>query len=284
MKRFYLIYLAAMFFFSCSGGGNAKFEGTPLQAPYSKFNGAEMAVNQESVAQNSPDKGLIVDKKRIIKDGRIGLKVSDLESAKKSIDTLLQHFDAYYDNENFTNSDYESAYELKVRVPAVNFEAFVMASTAGEGEILYKEINARDVTEEFIDLETRLSNKREYLKRYNELLRQAKTVKDILEIEEKTRQIEEEIESAEGRLKYLSDLVSYSTLDIRLSHANEFKFQPVNRANFFERLKQSLSKGWFGLIDFSLFLLKLWPFWLIVTMLIFFWKKLRTRIRKGINH
>ena len=61
------------------------------------------------------------------------------------------------------------------------------------------------MTDQFIDLETRLENKRNYLKRYNDLLLKANSIKEILEIEEKIRALEEEIESATGQLKYLSD-------------------------------------------------------------------------------
>ena len=129
------------------------------------------------------------------------------------------------------------------------------------------------MTDQFVDLETRLANKRSYLKRYNDLLKQAKTIKEILEIEEKIRGIEEEIESATGRLNYLSDQVDYSTLDLLISKSKEYKFHPDNRDRFSEQLKQSLSKGWFVFVDFVLLLLKIWPFWVIVVLIIYFWRK-----------
>ena len=214
-----------------------------------------------------------VNKKKIIKDGRLGLQVKALEKTKLHIDTLLKKYDGYYDNESFNNTDLESSYSLKIRIPSTNFEKFVAEIESGDGEVLYKEIDARDVTDQFVDLETRLANKRSYLKRYNDLLKQAKTIKEILEIEEKIRGIEEEIESATGRLNYLSDQVDYSTLDLLISKSKEYKFHPDNRDRFSEQLKQSLSKGWFVFVDFVLLLLKIWPFWVIVVLIIYFWRK-----------
>jgi hypothetical protein len=222
-----------------------------------------------------------VIKKKIIKDGRLGLRVKELDNTKLRVDTLIRNYGGYYANESFNNTDWESTFNLKIRIPSANFEKFITAIESGDGEIEYKEIDARDVTDQFIDLETRLETKRNYLKRYNDLLKQAKSVKEILEIEEKIRGLEEEIESTTGRLKYLSDLVDYSTLDLTISKHKDFKYNPVNRDKFSERLKQSLSKGWFGFVDFLLFMIKIWPFWIIVTLILYFWRKLR-RKRKNI--
>ena len=221
-----------------------------------------------------------VDKKKIIKDGRLGLKVTDLEKTKSKIDALVSSLSGYYANESLNNSDFESSYQLKIRIPSGNLEKFILEIESGDGQIQYKEIDARDVTEEFIDLETRLENKKNYLKRYIELLKQAKNVKDILEIQEKTRVIEEEIESSEGRLKYLNDLVAFSTLDLRITKERDFKFSPETRDKFSERFKQSLSNGWYGFIDFLLFLIKLWPFWVLITMAIWFWKRIKLNRKK----
>jgi hypothetical protein len=219
-------------------------------------------------------------RKKIIKDGRLAILVSELEKTKSRIDILVKNNGGYYANESFNNSDWESSFNLKIRVPFTNFEKLINDIETGDGEIQYKEIEARDVTDQFIDLETRLGNKRNYLIRYNDLLKQAKNVNEILEIEEKIRGLEEEIESTTGRLKYLSDLVDYSTLDLTISKKKEFKYNPVNRDKFSERIKLSLSKGWYGFVDFMLFVIKIWPFWILVTLIIYFWSKLNKRRNK----
>jgi len=220
-----------------------------------------------------------VIKKKIIKDGRIGIEVLELEKTKSNIDSLVSKYSGYYANEKLNNTNWETSYNLKIRIPSIYFERIIADIEIGSGEIKYKEIDARDVTDQFIDLETRLTNKRHYLKKYKDLLIKAKTVKDILEIEENIRGIEEEIESTTGRLKYLSDLVSYSTLDLNISKLKEYKYQPQKQDDFFKRLKYALSKGWFGFVDFIVFMVKIWPFWIIVTLIIYGWKKYRKRKR-----
>lgn len=231
----------------------------------------ETSANLEKVEKTD------VIKKKIIKDGRLGIKVSNLKDSKINVDTLVKKLGGYYDKESLSNNDYSTEYDLKIRVPANNLEILINKIEQGEGEVSYKEIDARDVTEEFIDLETRLTNKQKYLAKYQEILKSAKSIKEILDIQEKIRGLEEEIESTTGRLKYLNDLVNYSTLELNISQKKDFKYSPENRGNFFEKLKQSISKGWYGLVDFILFILSNWAILILFSLLVYFWIKYRKR-------
>lgn len=215
--------------------------------------------------------------KRIIKDGRISIEVQELVKTKSNVDFLVKKYGGYYSNENLSNSDWETAYDLKIRVPGIYFEKLITDIELGGGEIKYKDIDARDVTDQFIDLETRLANKKNYLKRFNDLLKQANSVKDILEIEGSIRVIEEEIESTTGRLKYLSDLVDYSTLDLKINKPKDTKYQIEKRDKFTKRIKYEVSKGWIGFVDFIVFVVKIWPFGIIITLIIYTWRKYRRK-------
>lgn len=271
------LLLAALFLVSCHQNQSGNVADMSMEEE-------TMLVERRSYDESTPPIDAIakqeVIKKKIIKDGRLSLRVSDLENTKVRVDTIVQHHGGYYANEKLINTDWETSYHLNIRIPSEHFERFISDIETGDGEILIKEINARDVTDQFIDLETRLENKRNYLKRYNDLLLKANSIKEILEIEEKIRALEEEIESATGQLKYLSDQVDYSTLDLTISTQKNFKYSPENRDKFTERLKQSLSKGWFGLVDFFLFLIHIWPIWIIGVLIYYAWRKYKMRSRR----
>jgi hypothetical protein len=219
--------------------------------------------------------------RKIIKDGRMEIRVKKLEQGKIQIDSLVKKFQGYYAEETYNNQDYSHDFSLKIRIPSDKFELFIAQAESAIGELVFKNVSSRDVTEEFIDLETRLKNKKNYLNRYGDLLKQAKSVKDILEIEEKTRGIEEEIESTEGRLKYLNNQVDFSTLELRITKKNDYNFIPQHEGKFFDRLKFSLVKGWFGLVTFTLFIIRIWPFWIIVTVMYYLVRRILRRRRSN---
>jgi hypothetical protein len=223
-----------------------------------------------------------VIKKKIIKDGRLGLQVKNVEKAKQHIDSLLKSIGGYYSSENLQNSDQSSGYQLTIRIPVISFEKFISSAENGGVKVLFKEITARDVTEEFVDLQTRLASKRNSLARYNEIMKKASSVKDIVEIEEAIRVLQEEIESSEGKLRFLNDCVDYSTLNLTISTEKDFTYRPVKRDSFWEKWKESIVEGWFGMVDFILWLFGMWPFLIIVTALYFLIRKWfrKRRLRK----
>ena len=142
----------------------------------------------------------------------------------------------------------------------------------------YENIKTKDVTEEYIDLETRLKTKREVKARYEAILRKnAKTVEDILLTEDKLRIIQEEIESAQGRLKYLSSKVAFSTIQIDLYESVEYVEEPeAYTKTFLDETKQGLANGWCFIESFVIVLVNIWPL-LIIGLIIFFWLKKRLK-------
>jgi hypothetical protein len=215
------------------------------------------------------------EQQKIIKTGQMGIRVERIEQTKARVDSLVARYRGYYAEENFSDG-YRSGLVMTIRVPFGLFDAFVAGLEAGRGEILYKSISARDVSEEYLDVETRLANKRNYLERYREILRRANTIKEIMEVEQYIRRLEEEIESAQGRLRYLDSQTAYSTLELTLSTE---QVSVPDRNSFWTRTRQALSTGWDGIVTFLVGLLYLWPL-LLVAAALWIWICRRKKRRK----
>lgn len=219
---------------------------------------------------------------KIIRNGSMTISVADAFEARTLLNGILSKYKAYIGNEYLDNNDYATNYTLQIRVPADQLDPLVTDIETIKGTVTNKSIQARDVTEEYIDLETRLKNKEAYLEQYRSLLKNARTVEDILKVQESLRVLEEEIESFKGRLKYLTNQVSMSTLDLTINQQKDYVYRPDRKINFFERLKESLSGGWYGFVQFTLYMLTLWPFWLIIIGVLWLVRRLRRNRRK--NH
>ena len=247
------------------GSGNWDMRKKSTTPPPTKEPEADQAI------RNSIKKG-----SKIIKDGNVQVEVSDLKTAKAQIDSTLKQFDGYYENEGYQSGNYQSSYQLRIRVPTANFEKLLQAIETGNGKIVQKNISARDVTEEYVDVSIRLNNNKNYLNRYQELLKKANSIKDILEIQEKSRRIEEEIDARTGRLKYIDDQVKFSTLRLALTQEHEYTATRKAR-NFGQQLVDSFKNGVDGFLDFMLFLVSIWPFMLILGLLWWFRGRIRWR-------
>ena len=102
--------------------------------------------------------------------------------------------------------------EITVRIPRHRFD-ITLAAIDKIGDVLHRDIQAQDVTDEFVDTEIRIKNARAMQARLKILLDKA-NVKEALEIEKEMRRVTEELELLEGKLKLLKDKIAYSTITV----------------------------------------------------------------------
>lgn len=216
--------------------------------------------------------------RKLIKTGTLSLESGNIGQSKTYLDQALQSLDGYYDHEQFSKSDNELRYSLTIRVPARNFDRMLAAINSGSDEMVSKNIRTEDVSGEYVDLSARLQSKRAYLKRYEELLTKAKDMDELLQIENQIRLLIEEIESQEGRLKYLDNQVGYSTLDIKLYQIIQHP-GTSSEPGFGANALKALSNGWNGIVVFFLALLSIWPLLLCIPAGIFTYRRF-TRSKK----
>ena len=243
------------------------------QAAYA--DGKEKTANDNQTTANQ-----IADtSKKIIKEGDIRFEAGDLKTTKEKIVTSLKNFGGYVAEENETNNgdNNQKEYNLKIRVPAKNFDRFLEALSANADRIDTKNIRIKDVTTEFIDITTQLKNKKLLEIRYQELLAKATKTADLLDIENKLTEIRSDIESTQGQLNYLNKQVSYSALDITFYTKQSGQ---VNNGNEFGyKLKTAIVDGWSVLQNLFFGIIGIWPIILIIIIIYWMIKKWRKRRR-----
>ena len=102
----------------------------------------------------------------------------------------------------------------------------------------------------------------------------------MLEIQENIRELEDEIDVSEGRLRFIDDRVNYSTLELML-YKEKVRSSATSQIGFGSRFGDSITEGWNSFIAFFLSIISFWPFLLFIPIVIFVWKKWRkTRVKK----
>jgi hypothetical protein len=214
---------------------------------------------------------------RIIYTASIRARVNDLDSATQQFVRLVNQSGGYVSSQHRTNSPYEYTAELVVRLPAERLQPTLDRLPALTESIDFQNLDSRNVTEEWLDLESRLKTKREVRDRYIDILRnRAQKVEDILEAEDKIRVITEEIEAREGRLRYLRDQVSLSTLTVTLYETQEYRETgDAYTRSFFGRIGSAFAFGWSLIQEIVLGVISLWPVLLVIGLVIYFYRRRR---------
>jgi len=107
-----------------------------------------------------------------------------------------------------------------LRVPADKFGA-AMGAVRGVGTVESEEITGEDVTQQVIDLEARLRHLKSQEIVLLRLMDDARSVMDTIRIQEHLSDVQLEIERLRGRLRYLDDQVSFSTIFVEMRQAGD---------------------------------------------------------------
>lgn len=239
-----LFSVLSFFLFDACGGDSTSQSSTESVSMVSKS--AQQKTANEKVEH--------VENRQLIKRGRIRFQTNSIKKTKATISKAIQEHSAYVSKENQHQSGDNTEYSIELRVPAAQFDSLLKAISATAKKVDYQNIDVDDVTEEFIDVESRIKTKKELEERYKGLLPKAKNVEEILRIERELGTLRSDIESFEGRLNYLKNQVSLSTLNV------VFYENTTSDFNFFGKIGRSFQMGWKAFLSFIVGLVSLWPF------------------------
>lgn len=217
--------------------------------------------------------------KQIIKTSRLVYEVKNLQQANLTVDSLVKRLGGYVSSSNQHNEQHRHELSLVLKVPFRQFDNLMNSLATLPERVDHKSVEAQDVTQEYVDLRSRLKTKKKVAERYQELLQKAANVKEILEVEEKLRQLQEEIEAKEGQLRYLTHQVSYSTIYLNLYEIQKYEYLPAKTPHFGQLILEALDSGWQFLLGLILVLFRLWPLWIIVALATLAYKSYRKRSR-----
>ncbi len=267
-KQTLIIIAAATLLFSCAG--EAKY-GDDLSSNIAAAVKEEAYLEEEASVEaydvvedkkaiDIPARQLKNIERKLIKQGSISFETDDCKKTQQLITQVTKSLNGYLSNDNQYSYSDRIQHSITIRVPSDNFDKLLEQISQSVVELEDQNISVQDVTEEFVDVQARLKAKKAVEKRYLELLNKANSVGDILQVENELARLREQIEATEGRLRYLKDQVSLSTLSITYYQITEKGF------GFGKKAKKGAENGWKGLLWFFIGLINIWPFVLIITI------------------
>ncbi len=264
MRNILLYPILAAFILACGSGSADHREPSTMAVSASS---TPEARNADGVAA-TPVTPAPADR-RIIRTGELRFQVDDLEASRSRLQEGVGAVGGYVEGDDRNDYGSSMTMTLRVRIPAEKFDAFV-AGLDDLGELEYQSINATDVTAEWVDVEARLKAKKEVEARFLEIVKQAKTVTEVLEVERELGNVRAEIESMEARMRTLRDQVGMSTLTITC-----VKPQASNES-VGPHVGVALREGWNNLVRVLVGALYIWPF-VVLAGLVLWWLLRRDR-------
>jgi hypothetical protein len=197
---------------------------------------------------STSDKTIDVSKRLVVKTGTLSLEVENFDDAEKRVNEIAKSQNGFIANSNSSvNSSGKKSGTIVIKVPVDKYDNLINDVSA-VGKVANKNISSSDVTEEYIDLESRVKTQKELEQRLLKLLAE-KTARltDVVEVEIKLASVRQNIESIEGKMKYLMSQSSYSTLSVSIFEPS--LLQTTSGGGFFYEIGQGIKKGLNGLTE-----------------------------------
>lgn len=160
-----------------------------------------------------------------------------------------------------------SAY-ITVRVPAEQLDSFV-EDVSGMTNVVSSSRYVEDITLSYTDTEGRVKALKTEEARLLELMEQAQTMSDLLEIEERLTEVRYQLENYTSTLRLYDNQVDYATLDLTLREVA--KFTPPEKQGFWEKVTSGLADSIVdlgqGLVDVAAWVLIELPYLVLVGLL-----------------
>ncbi len=219
----------------------------------------------------------IVDK--IIKRAQMSIEVPEMDVALAQLAQVVQANGGFIENSSKNAYDQSTRSYATIRIPVANF-TIVYDAIKAYGEVTSEEVNTVDVTEEYFDLDTRLSVLTAKQESFAKLLEKAESIEDILRVENELNSVILDIESIKGRMKYLDRQVDMSTINLSLIEYNPVA---VVEKNFGDRVKFAIKDGWGSMVNFAMDLavglIWLAPFLPLIVLALWLFRKLWRFVR-----
>ena len=208
---------------SIGGAPNSSLSARDITAPQSA---TSKSMSDSSVKSASPTLPIPPDPavvppadagipRKITQNLSLTLEVATINDSVTRIDKEVQQLGGYVTSSQQNGSDNHSTAQMTVKIPADKLNG-LRDSLSTWGKVLDQHMLANDITNQYYDSQVRLQTLEAEEKRYLEILNQAKTVEDILKVENALGNIRQQIEQLKGQLKLWNNIVEYSTVNLQL--------------------------------------------------------------------
>ena len=293
-KGFLFILILGLFLAACGSAAEMQTSdaAAPMEAPAMEeallfaadadrnFGGSDDAGDFGATANSavaSEPQAQVVQERLIIRTADLNLIVTDTEATIGAITEMVEANGGWVVNSGlYQYGEDAKSGNITVRVPVEGFNSAITAVKALAIEVTSESSSGQDVTEEYVDLSSRLENLEATADRVRSFLDETSNVEEALAVNQELSRLEGEIEVIKGRMQYLSQSAGFSTIHINLTP--DIATQPLNPETWqpgsvaresFELLINALQGIANFLIGAVIILVPLgllfgWPLWIII--------------------
>jgi hypothetical protein len=213
--------------------------------------------------------------RKLIKNANVDVETEYFDDLLAGLDERVKMANGYMENYNVANNSryYGTANNryayMTIRVPAASYDWF-LGEVARISNVLNRSESTRDVTLEYVDMDSRKQVLTIEHDNLMEIMAQAETVEDMITVRNRISDVRYEIERMESQLRTYDNLVDYSTIYLSVSEVKELT--PVEELTVGQRIvagfTNSLKSIGEGFTNFFVWFVVNIPYFLIIAVIV----------------
>ncbi|MBU5213155.1 MULTISPECIES: DUF4349 domain-containing protein [Heyndrickxia] len=223
MKRLWkgmvLLFLAMIFLAACSSNSESSKSSDSANYEATEKMTLNHSTEEGKIEETTEDKQATASSqsRMVIYNATLDMEVKKITQVQEQITQMVKQLGGYIVEQNMSqNTEERKDSSLTIRIPQEQFHSFLNKVKKLGVKTENQNISGQDVTEEYVDLTSRLKAKQLVEKRLTTFMNEAKDTKTLLEISNELAKVQEEIETIQGQMKYLENQTSLSTVTINL--------------------------------------------------------------------
>ena len=185
------------------------------------------------------------DDRMIVRTGQMVMVVNEVPVVIDQITALADGSGGYVVSSRVWKSGEKLIGSISIRIPADDYTSVMEMLRTMAVEVLQESTNSSDVTEEYVDLTSKLDNLEATETQLLAIMEKAETVEDILEVQAQLSKVRGEIEQTKGRMQYLERTSAMSLIEIQLQESSieiEFTADKWRRVKENEKIQFTINE------------------------------------------
>ena len=170
----------------------------------------------------------------IIQDTSLSLQVKNVSKTITEIEESAKSFGGFLINSNLSKPESAASGSISIRIPEERRKEALISFKNMAVKVVSESVFGNDVTDQYVDIESRLEVLNKTKIKYEEILQKAEKVTDLLAVQQQLTSLQSQIDSLKGQQKYyeqsakLSKVVIYlSTDELALPYAPTNEWRPM---------------------------------------------------------
>jgi hypothetical protein len=213
------VLLTGIIFLACACGGGGYQQASKSAASFESAGGrsADLFLEESPAADDAGGSGDTdafsgaEQTRKLVRRAELSIRTEKPEAAAEPLSRLMEKYNAWSSSTRI----WENSQNYTLRVPSASYEN-MLTDLTGLGKLLHRSESAEDITLKYYDLEGRLATKQELLKTFQNYLGRAENIEEIMTVEQRIAELQQEIDWTGTQLRNLAHLVDYSTIELEI--------------------------------------------------------------------